>query len=871
MENGSYKLVAASAQDPGSWSLTGSKNFAHLIRRSAYEHAKRDGTLTCRSIKKLRMNAPSMTKSSTNKSKRRDTVPRLLLLVALLLTSGTLLVGQATVQGTVLDSRTRAPLPFVNVLLEGTTNGATTDLEGKFIISNVAPGLYNVIVSSVGYERKTVFEVQVGTARPVVLNIELVPTTTELKEVVITQQPFQRTVESPLSVRTIGSAEIMRNPGGNRDISRVIRSLPGVASTASFRNDIIIRGGAPNENRFYLDGIEVPTINHFSTQGSSGGPVGMINVNFIREVDVITGAFPAARGNTLSSVFEFKQPDGSSERRAFTFMLGSSDAGFTYDGPTGPKATTIISVRRSYLQFLFQALKLPFLPIYNDAQFKHRIQLNDKSRLTFIGLGAYDDLKLNSAANNGVTDEETFERNQYILGNIPVNKQWNYTVGARFDRFVKKGLHTLVASRSMLSNSSKKYRYNDDTDPAGLLLDYQSQESENKVRYEATMTFGGWRFVGGVNYERARYTTDTYSQRILNGQATIIDYSSALSFNKFGGFAQASRTFGKFSGSVGVRTDFTGLGAATGDPIDQLSPRLSLSYAVNGSININANVGRFFQLPPYTVLGYREQGALVNLNNGIGYIQADHVVAGFEYFTKVNTKFSVEGFHKWYDRYPMLLQKGVSLANLGGDFGVIGNEPAAPVSKGRAYGVEFLAQQKLFKGFYGIVAYTFVRSEFTNADGGYAPSSWDYGHIINLTAGKRLPRNWEVGVNWRYQGGGPYTPFDIATSSLITAWDATQQGTPDWGLINTQRLPSFNQLNARVDKRWYFKKWSLNLYLDIENLLGSAVTGPDFVDVVRDANGLPVLDPNDATRYQTKVVSNASTTRVPSIGIMVEF
>jgi len=128
-----------------------------------------------------------------------------------------------------------------------------------------------------------------------------------------------------------------------------------------------------------------------------------------------------------------------------------------------------------------------------------------------------------------------------------------------------------------------------------------------------------------------------------------------------------------------------------------------------------------------------------------------------------------------------------------------------------------------------------------------------------------------VGVNWRYQGGGPFTPFDVATSSLITSWDATQQGTPDWGLINTQRLPSFNQLNARVDKRWYFKKWSLNLYFDIENLLGSAVTGPGFVDVVRDANGLPLVDPNDATRYQTKVVSNASTTRVPSIGIMVEF
>lgn len=223
--------------------------------------------------------------------------------------------SQAVVKGLVSDARTRAALPFVNVLLDGTTQGATTDIDGRFSMSDVKPGLYNIVVSSVGYQRRVITEVQVGTARPVELEIALEPSATELKEVEITRKPFTRTQESPLSVRTIGSAEIMRNPGGNRDISKVIRALPGVASTASFRNDIIIRGGAPNENRFYLDGIEVPTINHFSTQGSSGGPVGMINVNFIREVDVITGAFPAARGNTLSSVFEFKQPEGNTEKR----------------------------------------------------------------------------------------------------------------------------------------------------------------------------------------------------------------------------------------------------------------------------------------------------------------------------------------------------------------------------------------------------------------------------------------------------------------------------------------------------------------------------------------------------------------------------
>jgi len=779
--------------------------------------------------------------------------------------------SQATVKGIVRDGRSREPLPFVNVLLDGTTQGATTDMNGLFTVENVKPGLYNVIASSVGYLRRVVPEVQVGTARPVELEILLEASATELKEVEIKPKAFQRSSESPLSVRTIGSAEIMRNPGGNRDISKVIRALPGVASTASFRNDIIIRGGAPNENRFYLDGIEVPTINHFSTQGSSGGPVGMINVNFIREVDVITGAFPAARGNTLSSVFEFKQPEGNTEQRTFTFMAGSSDVGFTFDGPTGARASTILSVRRSYLQFLFQALNLPFLPIYNDAQLKHTIRINDRSRLTFIGLGAFDNVELNPGANDGVTDVDRFERNRYILGNIPENDQWNYTVGARFDRFVAKGLHTFVVSRSHLFNEATKFRNNDESDPSALLLRYGSQEEENKFRYEAQMNYGAWRFVGGVNAEHARYSTDTYAQRVIGGLPVIIDYNSTLSVDKFGAFGQLSRTFGKLSGSLGLRTDINTLRSTMSDPLDQLSPRLSLSYAVSDAIAINANAGRFYQLPPYTVLGFRDAiGTPLNLDGGIRYIQADHVVAGVEYYTQNNGKISVEGFHKWYDRYPLLVDKGVSLANLGGDFGVIGNELAVPTSKGRSYGVEFLAQQKLFKGFYGIASYTFVKSEFTNANGRFAPSSWDFGHIVNLTGGKRLPKDWEVGLNWRLQGGGPYTPFDLNASSLIVNWESQQQGVPDFANINTLRLRGFNQLNVRVDKRYYFKGWTLNVYLDVENVLGSELPGPPFVDVLRDVNGQPAVDPTDPSRYVLRELSNDGATVLPSVGLMIE-
>ena len=202
----------------------------------------------------------------------------------------------STIKGRVFNSINNEAVPFANIFIEGSSLGATSDLEGNYILTNLDPGTYSVICSFIGFKRQVSYEVPVNSVRTTTLDFALVEESTTLDQVVITASPFNKREESPVSLRTISSSEIYRNPGGNRDISNVIQILPGVASSASFRNDIIVRGGAPNENRFYLDGIEVPNINHFATQGSSGGPVGMINVNFIREVDFYAGAFPANRG-----------------------------------------------------------------------------------------------------------------------------------------------------------------------------------------------------------------------------------------------------------------------------------------------------------------------------------------------------------------------------------------------------------------------------------------------------------------------------------------------------------------------------------------------------------------------------------------------
>ena len=793
------------------------------------------------------------------------------------------LTGQSgVIKGVVTDATNNETIPFANVFIDQIKTGVATDFDGIYKIENLKPGVYNITYSFVGYNTKSVAEVIVNPNKPTVLDIQLISSSTSLEEVEITASPFQKSFESPVSKRSINATEIYRNPGGNRDISKVIQSLPGVSSSASFRNDIVIRGGAPNENRFYLDGIEVPNINHFATQGSSGGPVGMINVNFIREVDLYTGAFPSNRGNTLSSVMEFKQIDGNTDRIASTFTLGSSDFGLTLDGPINKKTTFVFSARRSYLQFLFQAIGLPFLPTYNDFQFKSKTKINNKNQITVIGLGAIDDFVLNTGINDNILAKEnltlddslSLERNNYILGYLPVSTQWNYATGVNWTSFKENSFQNFILSRNHLNNRSYKYYNNDENNPEGKIQDYISQEIENKFRFENTYRKNGWKLNFGTGIEHATYTNETYQRIVIQNQLDTLNFSSKLNIIKTSLFGQLSRQFlnEKLIFSMGLRTDQNNYSESMNNPLEQISPRLSISYSINKKSSINFNSGRYFQLPAYTVMGYRNNNnELVNKENNLKYINNNHLVLGLEHNPGTYSKITIEGFYKKYNNYPFLLRDSICLANLGGDFGVIGNEPVNSSSEGRTYGIEFLAQKKLNKRFYGILAYTWVRSEFQDKNNEFRPSAWDNQHIISLTGGVKLNNDWEIGVRFRYSGGPPYTPYDTLNSSLKYVWDINSFGLFDYNRLNGERLKANHGLDIRIDKKWYWNKVALNVYIDIQNAYNFQGETPPSLIAVTDNSGNILEDPNDPTRYQLKTISNTAGTILPSVGLQFEF
>lgn len=777
------------------------------------------------------------------------------------------------IKGRIFNVSTNEPIPFASLIIWETNIGSVSDLDGNFLFTGIKPGYIRIAASSVGFESYLSEEFLVTNAKKSFIEISMKEQKVKLDEVVVKASPYRKKEESPVSLRRIGIEQIEKNPGGNRDISKVIQSFPGVASTPAYRNDVIVRGGGPSENTFYLDGIEIPNLNHFATQGASGGPVGIINVDFIREVNFYSGAFPANTGNAMSSVLDMRQIDGNKEKLIFKGAVGASDLALTLNGPISENTTFIASARRSYLQFLFAVLELPFLPTYNDFQFKSRTKINDKNEITFIGLGAIDQFRLNLDAN------ETPDQ-KYILSYLPVNEQWNYTFGGVYKHFRSNGTDSWVLSRNYLNNKAYKYLDNDELNDK--ILDYSSAESENKFRFERTTYYNNeLKVTFGTGLVYAKYFNSTMSRIYADSVPLVIDYKSEVDFFHYTFFGQISKTLlqERLVTSFGIRTDASTYSSSMNNPLNQLSPRISLSYLFTNKVNLNLNAGRYFQRPPYTSMGYKNNsGIYENKDLGLRYIQSDHLVAGLEILPGVNSLVSVEGFYKYYSYYPFSIADSVPLSTKGADFGTYGDEAVSPVSTGRAYGFEVLGRSQNILGFNTVLSYTYVRSEFedlrSNKTTKWIPSSWDNRHLFNLTATRTFKNNWYFGFKWRFVGGAPYSPFDINKSEIKYAWDA--QGGPyiDYTLFNSQRLSAFHQLDIRVDKQLYFNKWSLNIYMDIQNVYNFKAQEPERL--VRRSFLEPGIDDifldGGIERYDlVRIKTDGSGTVLPTIGIIVEF
>lgn len=759
------------------------------------------------------------------------------------------------IYGKVIDE-TGTPVLGASVILEGTTKGAQTDFEGNYRITNVEPDSYNLVVSYVGYEMQTAFNVVIRSKGTPAYNFTLKESAESLNEVVILNaNRISRPRETPLSTQTLSAVEIATYPGSNNDVVQVAQTLPGVSpSIGGFRNDLIIRGGAPNETVYYLDGMEVPNINHFSTQGSAGGPVGLVNVSFIDNVTLSTSAFGAQYDNPLSGVLQFSQRNGNPRDFGGNFRVSASEAAVTLEGPLfkgtneESKTTFLASVRRSYLQLLFEAIGLPFRPNYCDYQYKVNHRINDHNSISFIGLGSIDDFSVEAPDDFNAEQQAQLEQAPFI------NQRTN-AIGLTWKNRLKDGsgfMETTISNNTLINEFT---RFEDPEEETGVFFSNDARESETKLRYQLTKFFGDWKFTSGFNAQYSDYE---------NATINLVDdlaFNTEIDFFKYGFFGNLTRSFfdDKLDISFGFRVDddsFTN----KDNLLSTFSPRFSASYEFAEDWRINGSVGRYYKIPPYTILGFRNnEGVLINQNSE--YTVSDHYVLGLEHYFGPSSNITLEGFYKRYDDYPVSVLDQVSLANKGAGFEILGSEDIETVGRGRSYGLELQYQQKLTNNFYGIFAYTFFYSEFTGFDRDvYLPSVWDSRHLLSFTSGYKLNKNWEVSARYRFAGNTPFVPTDQ---------DATLESYPeivlDYSRLGEDKLDVFSQLDLRIDKKWNFEKLSLNVFVEAQNVLGQEQPQPTQYGLSRNANGA-IANPRSLTAIDTDTGQI-----IPSLGVVIDF
>lgn len=765
-------------------------------------------------------------------------------------------------KGKVIDKNSRQPLEFINVRIVGTERGAVTNAEGEFVIEQVPPGIYCLQATAIGY-RPVVTPEYILSTKDLHISIEMEENQNELEGVTVTVSPFRHDAESPLGLRVIGLQEIEKSPGANRDISRIVQSYPGVAfSPIGYRNDLIVRGGSPSENRFFLDGIEIPNINHFSTQGASGGPVGIINADLIREVNFYTGAFPTNRANALSSVLDFKLRDGDMERNSIKATLGASEVSFASNGHLGDKTSYLFSIRQSYLQFLFDMLGLPFLPTFTDMQFKIKTRFNAHNELMVIGLGGIDNMELNTKADS--------EENEYILSYLPKIEQETYTIGTVYKHYAGPHVQSIVISHSYLRNRNTKYFQNDESMPDNLMLRLKSTEQGTKFRFENSSSFRNWKINAGFNIEYNQYATTTF-QKVYVHQEHTYDYQTDLNMICWGmyGTLNYMSPDDRFSASLGLRTDANNYSSLMRNPSDQLSPRLSLSYQFARNWFVNGNIGLYYQLPPYTALGFNDNDGSFANKNSLHYMQVSQKGIGV-CWQKGNMEVSLEGFYKGYNKIPLSVADNIPLTCKGNDYGTIGNELLLSTALGRSYGAEILIKWLIAQKLNLASSFTLFKSEYrNNKKDSYIASAWDNRFIFNLRGTYNFPRQWSFGMKVSCIGGAPYTPYDVEKSSLVTAWNV--QGKPyyDYGQYNSKRLPSFAQIDVRIDKTFYLKRCMLGFYVDIQNITASKLKQPDALI----STGV-IQNPEASLgeqHYIMKTIKQESGTMLPTLGITFEY
>jgi outer membrane receptor for ferrienterochelin and colicin len=686
-------------------------------------------------------------------------------------------------KGRVLNHETQKPLQGVYIQIKDSDRTAQSDAAGTYELQDIPVGHYVVAFELDGYYTDTRTDVIIRPGRITFVNVEMLSVRTLTEEVRVTADYFPTIPDKPGSQRQFNTEELRRDAGSAGDVSRALYNVPGVAKADEEANDLIVRGGSPVENGFYIDNIFIPNINHFPQWGASGGNINMLNMHFIERLDIFTGGFDASFGNRLSSIIDIGYREGNREN--FNGQVNVSIIGFgaQAEGPfSNKKGSFMISGYRSYLDIVSQFLGSDNPSDYYDIQGKIVYDIDGANRLSFLTVNGYSETKedrqeeMESGASN-------YSWERFTVSTVGLN--WRHVWGGR-------GFSDTSLSYSFMKGKDDGWHVADDS--SAYYFNYRDQwvtlRNTNQIHLG---TFHQLKFGMEAQYNRFFcHNFDDESPKNFKGT-----YSAAFA-------SYMVYPFDNFSFSTGLRLDYFPFSNRF-----HVSPRLSFNWVLTKRFSIDGAYGMFHQQMPLFLLKQNPEN--VNLNE----MSARHLVLGFKYLLFPDTQATLEIYDKQYDHFPMssLAPYYFLIDDINGDDAMFNNWGRL-VDEGKAYarGVEFSIQKKLAKNLYGLVSLTYYRARYRDLMGVWQNRLHDNRFIICLSGGYKPSKNWELSARWTWMGGKAYSPVDEEKS--------IQYGWP-WVWVDdimAAHLNDYNNLSIRVERRFNFRKTNLIVYAGAWNI-----------------------------------------------------
>lgn len=701
-----------------------------------------------------------------------------------------------TLMGKVIDAENKLPLPGVNVYLKDQNRGAVTDLNGNYNISNLPVNSYSIVYSYIGYKSFTASDIIIRSNRITYQDVELFASGVVVDSVVVTGGYFSNIENKPVSTIEFSAEEIRRAPGSVGDVSRILFGLPSVAKTNDGKNSLMVRGGSPVENSFYVDNIEINNINHFATQGSSDGLFGIINIDFVKDVTFNAGGFSPLYGDKLSSVMEISLREGNRNTYDAQANLNFGGIGAQFEGPfAGEKGTFLISANKSYLDLLMNTFAKGYpAPEYYDAQTKVTYDLSDNHKLSFIDIFANDiyDVAYSDALD---TDLNQFGNTKYVTNTAGLN--WKYIWGE------------IGFSSTSVSNTINNHRvFLNETKSGNKFLSIETMENNfvfrnlNYLKFndEHKLEFGVESKFGINNFD---YTLFEYVDEYGNEQPTSAIIKKLNTFKAGAFIFYHYSPFQNMTIKIGGRGDYF-----DHDNSFVFSPRGDITYRFNQSTTLSASCGIFYQDMPGLILAQSEE--FKNLDKP----EAVHYILSLSKLISEETMFTLELYLKEYSNLPVdpsrpevLLFDDVTAA---GFFAC--HNKLLSTGTAESKGIEAMLQKKLAENFYGIISASYSSAKYKDMSGTWRNRIYDNRFNFNIEGGYKPNNEWEFSLRFIYAGGTPYTPFNIQLSKQYDT------GVLNINKINGSRLPDYNSLNIRVDKRFYFSGSNLVVFLSIWNV-----------------------------------------------------